>query len=276
MTVGLAETPVPINAKNVALNSDLNTNHLASLDSLRGLAALMVAIGHSFIAITFGGVDKLWVTPIWLIEPNDAIFAKLILFVGNGGSAVTVFFVLSGVVLGLSLDRDYSSWHVSYLRFLIKRVFRVYPAHFLVLLSVVAILFIFSAINPGTFAHASTWFNWYYRNLPNGESIARNLVLMDVFLNPVTWTLKVEMAVALTFPFLHSLSRIESSKVILSFVFLIGLYILGFLNPGSFFLPHLYEFYLGLMIPLYLPMLMGELKNSTKILSCRFRYFYFC
>jgi peptidoglycan/LPS O-acetylase OafA/YrhL len=272
MAVCGVETTVPIYTEKIALNTDVNTNHLTSLDSLRGLAALMVAIGHSFIAITFSGVDKLWATPIWLIEPNDAIFAKLVLFVGNGSSAVTVFFVLSGVVLGLSLDRDYSSWQVSYRRFLIKRVFRVYPAHILVLLSVVAILFLFSAINPGTYVDASTWFNWYYRNLPNGENIARNLMLLDVFLNPVTWTLKIEMAVALIFPALHWLSRIASKKVVVNVFLLIGLFILGVLNPASFFFSHLYKFYLGLLIPLYLPMVMSDWRKITQIFTLLFSF----
>jgi peptidoglycan/LPS O-acetylase OafA/YrhL len=125
--IGDAVKAVPSSNKGIDLVPDKTLSHLAPLDALRALAALMVALGHSFIAMTFDGVDKLWITPIWLLESDKALFAKLVLFVGNGAAAVTVFFVLSGVVLGLSLDRDYSITRHSCCRFLIKRAFRIYP-----------------------------------------------------------------------------------------------------------------------------------------------------
>ena len=214
----------------------------------------MVAIAHSFIAITFSGVDKIWETPIWSIEPTDAIIAKLILFVANGQAAVSIFFVLSGIVLGLSLDHDQSGVIRRYLKFLTKRIFRIYPAHIFTLLIICTTIIAFSAVNPGTFAYSSTWYNWYYRSLPDSTGIIRNLFLIDVFLNPVTWTLKVEMGVAVIFPVLHFISRTRNNAAIwMHLSILTVLILLAIIYSDGVFIPHVYKFYLGLLLPLYLP-----------------------
>src|SRR4051812_24934695 len=72
------------------------------LDAVRGIAALMVAWGHSFIAVKFSGQDLLWTRP----EPAgwDARIVSALMYAFDGTVAVTTFFILSGIVLGLSLD----------------------------------------------------------------------------------------------------------------------------------------------------------------------------
>jgi peptidoglycan/LPS O-acetylase OafA/YrhL len=101
--------------------------HFTNLETLRGLAALMVAVAHSFIALTFGGIDQLWGRPVWSIPIGqvDTFIASLILAFANGGAAVTIFFILSGVVLGLSLDLSAIQNNLlkRYINFLIKRIF---------------------------------------------------------------------------------------------------------------------------------------------------------
>ena len=46
----------------------------------------------------------------------------------NGRAAVTLFFVLSGFVLGLAIRRAEGSFVREYFRFAIRRIFRIWPA----------------------------------------------------------------------------------------------------------------------------------------------------
>jgi peptidoglycan/LPS O-acetylase OafA/YrhL len=125
------------------------------------------------------------------------------------------------------------------------------------MLIICAAIIIFGIANPGNFEKSSMWYNWYYRSIPNFQSIIRNVLLLDVFLNPVTWTLKVEVVVALFFPALHLISRIKcKNAVFLQLTILSILLWLALSNPGGGgTLPHVYKFYLGLLIPIYGPQL---------------------
>ena len=85
------------------------TDHIVELQSLRGIAASIVMVGHALIYYD---------NPSWF-------YAFALAF--NGRSAVVVFFVLSGYVLTRSL------WNarfdkVTVVRFYIQRFFRIYPA----------------------------------------------------------------------------------------------------------------------------------------------------
>jgi len=223
-----------------------------NLESLRGLAALMVAFAHSYSAISFSGVDKLWDLSVWQVGELDALFAKFILIFCNGAAAVTIFFVLSGVVLGLSLDASMQPFPQRYVEFLIKRIFRIYPSHLFVLFGICMLLFFSGWVNPGTFERATTWYNWFYLSLPDIRSVLNNALLLQVLLNPVTWTLAVEVAVALIFPLLHTSSRHPFRPAVLQSFILICLIVLPKLLPQHYILlPHIYKFYAGLLIPIY-------------------------
>ncbi len=96
-------------------NIDRSEKHFKYLDSARGVAALMV-FGSHFIARTF----------------QTKMNVHYFFFVFNGNDAVSFFFVLSGfvlsykyVVLGKPLDIK---------QFYVSRVFRLFPAYFLVVL----------------------------------------------------------------------------------------------------------------------------------------------
>src|SRR5262245_26063246 len=93
------------------------------LESLRGLAAMMVAFGHAFLVI------------------DGRIFSGLF-YVFNGHAAVTLFFVLSGYVLGLALRRAEGPVGREYVRFGIRRILRIYPAF------VIGTLFVLVGLRP--------------------------------------------------------------------------------------------------------------------------------
>src|SRR6266481_367997 len=91
------------------------------LESLRGLAALIVAINHGQSA---------------MIEPDGAPKAfDWIIYHLNPGSAVVIFFVLSGYVLGASLSSD-----TNYISYAVRRALRIIPAFaFSVLFAAIAL-----------------------------------------------------------------------------------------------------------------------------------------
>ncbi len=90
------------------------------LDSVRGLASLMVVLYH-FVGWQFQG------RPEW-IHGLSIVF--------NGSDAVSLFFVLSGFVLTYKYFRQDKSLplQIDYPKYLIGRIFRLYPAFLVTLL----------------------------------------------------------------------------------------------------------------------------------------------
>src|SRR5258705_2181071 len=93
---------------------------LRSLDSLRGVAAILVVL-HHWVFIFWG--DHLPYRHPQDIRQvaTDAWFH----FCTFGPAAVQVFFALSGFVLTLALMRDEDTYAV----FILKRVIRIYPPY---------------------------------------------------------------------------------------------------------------------------------------------------
>jgi peptidoglycan/LPS O-acetylase OafA/YrhL len=186
------------------------------LEALRGVAALMVVGFHAF--------QDPWTR---------------ILF--NGGAAVTLFFVLSGYVLGLSLRRGTGTILQQYCLFLWHRVFRLYPAYFITTL-VFWIYWQWYPFGEGGVGPRSFFEDLHLSHLQQ----IKNFLFLDQSLNVVTWSLKVEMIGSIVLPLLHFLSRklrwrgwilLFAAMVLLSFV------------PGSGNSRRsLYMFYLGYLV----------------------------
>jgi peptidoglycan/LPS O-acetylase OafA/YrhL len=162
------------------------------LEALRGVAALMVALAHSMGAIR--------------ITTDQAAFAKRALaLIANGGAGVTIFFILSGHVLGLSLLRAHSHPMREWPAFVYRRVRRIYPA--------MTICLLFCWIYFANFYHvaryeaASADYYMLWQQGANWTRFLENFSLADNYLNPVTWTLRVEMVGALVFPLLFYVKR---------------------------------------------------------------------
>ena len=139
---------------------------LSALDSLRGLAALLVVTFHCWklglYAPPAGLQARLWSwTPL-----NLAI---------TGRPPVILFFVLSGFVLACSLERPGSG---SAARFLIRRLCRVYlPFVASVLLSIIA----YDLTRPEEIGGLSTWFNHLaWTEPPTVELVVTHLLMLGV------------------------------------------------------------------------------------------------
>jgi peptidoglycan/LPS O-acetylase OafA/YrhL len=221
--------------------------YLKHLNGLRAFAMLAVAMNHSLIVFSFDGNRRLYDYPPFstLEHSGEIIIRTLMLLFANGFLAVTFFFTLSGFVLGLSLDRYSKDHFISYYgRFVIRRIFRLYPAHFIILILIV--LYYNFLHQPLYSSVASQWFHLF--STLSGVTIkefARNLIFVDSSLNSVTWVMKYQVTAVFILPFLHFLSR----RLNLNNILVVGLlYYLGLIIELSI-LKYLYVFYLGLMLP---------------------------
>ncbi len=160
------------------------------LEAIRGIAALMVALSHSMGAIL-------------LTTPGDHWLKQASNVLGNGGAGVTIFFVLSGHVLGLSLEtiniHPIRYWPL----FMLRRVFRIYPAMLVCLGSCTAYLAWVHI--PSKFSAASRAYYDYWQYGGDWNLFFKSALLIDNYINPVTWTLQVEILGAMAFPIFYTI-----------------------------------------------------------------------
>jgi Predicted acyltransferases len=168
-----------------------------SLDGLRGLAALSVVLHHWLYCFT-----SFWKTPFQLFGAGYFGSAALLLpplypFV-NGGGAVLIFFVLSGFVLTLGLDRPQAP---SYGAYILNRFVRIYPAFAGgILLAALGVALVGYAPIVGL----SDWFNRNWSEPLSAALIAGHLAMLGgddwITLNNVMWSLVIELRIAIIMP----------------------------------------------------------------------------
>lgn len=198
------------------------------LDSTRGLAALSVAIYHI--------IESHWG---WMKE------AKLSYLIFNGSDAVAMFFVLSGLVLSLKyIRKDIEITPKEYRKFIVARLFRLYPAFLFVLI---------------------VQYVYMYWDVPTWEFIKGTLVNKYRFLNEAVlvrnqhtiflpdWTLGVEMAMSILVPFMLIIMR-KSQQL---FIYML----IGFVFMGKGYISEFaLHFGLGMLICLHF----DKIVNMTK------------
>ena len=99
------------------------SRRIGYLDSIRGMAALAVVIFHANMWLDFTKDSNF----------NSSVPIHILNIFFNGHNAVCLFFVLSGYVLSLKYVQKNNA-EVSYIEFIIKRAFRLYPAYWFVLI----------------------------------------------------------------------------------------------------------------------------------------------
>lgn len=229
--------------------------HVTYLDTIRGLAALTVITEHFIIA--YG------------LPCENALCQKILdsaplNFWWNGSAAVSMFFVLSGLVLSLKYFRlghspDLQSFNLS--GYIIGRLFRIWLPYCVILL-VSAGLYLQTVESPmlKTIIPPSDWIIEMWHNHPLTvtdmvrESFLLNLPDMVVLL-PQAWTLTIELVLSLLLPV--GLLLAERGTAWLIFFALLAVTLLGV----SFFLLH---FLLGLMIARHYPAIAGYLERNNR------------
>ncbi|BCL91989.1 hypothetical protein MAFF211479_16900 [Ralstonia solanacearum] len=169
------------------------------LESLRGIAALGVAIFHALIWIAFGAERALFTQTVESVHGVQVTIARTILSAFCGPAAVIVFFVLSGFVLARSLRKE-PLGAAMYIGYCLKRVMRILPA---LALSIAIVLVYLAVFYPGyqAFPAASIWFNWWYKEPITVVDVVKNLAMVSSSLNSNAWTLRIEMLASFALPF---------------------------------------------------------------------------
>ena len=213
------------------------------LESLRGIAALMVALGHCFLVFEVDGLSNV-AEPAWGELPGyRSWITRLLLIIFNGPAAVTVFFVLSGYVLGVSLQRQPQSVKGSF-AFLLRRVCRIYPVHLValgVMIWFLATLHVHRAYVPAS----DVYIGWYDLELST-HLMMMNAALFNNELNPVSWTLTIEMGISVAIPLMYFIVAGQSQiRNVVLFVVLVGA---SWMLPNNQIGRFAFVFFLGLML----------------------------
>lgn len=227
-----------------------NASFSPGLGALRGLAALGVVLFHVFLVIPIAGIDA---PHLERFDPSDGplLAQHLFLALFNGRGLVVMFFVLSGCVLAMSLQRASSFGFRNLPGYWIRRGFRLYPLLiFVATLGALLQLQIGSAEIDGV----TVWAGWHY-NTPKDLLLwewLKNATAYSSSLNGPAWSIRVELIASAIFPLLYlvALSRIG---------LLIGTIVLVsamFLAPGdadNYARMNLFTFcfFIGAAIPLY-------------------------
>ena len=158
------------------------------LESLRGLAALIVCVHHGMSVFA---------------DNARLVVMDALMFAFNSAAAVIFFFVLSGYVLGRALERD-----GEFVTYLVRRLFRLLPPFVVVVLFTFACERLFridpipSGLMPG--------FQRMFWPQPTWDALWDNLLLSSFKVNGPTWTLLTELLGALMLPFVVAVHvRIE-------------------------------------------------------------------
>lgn len=190
---------------------------------MRGVAALIVAFGHSMTVLTYGQVSSLS-----HIESIPAFFFVL-LFQQN--SAVILFYILSGFVLSLTLERN-----GDYAKFLISRILRIMP------MAIVSVLVVgaYMSIPRVDLPNATGWFNTL---LPKEADYLANLTLFKTDMNGVLWSIKVELLIAPFIPLFYWIAKRTDRHILI----VCGLALLNLAFPPQHVASIAYCFYLGIV-----------------------------
>ncbi len=152
------------------------SGHVPALDGLRGIAILLVLV-HAFDVIVPGGT----------------LAAVVDMFLNIGWIGVQLFFVLSGfLITGILLDTSGSPGY--YRNFMARRILRIFPLYYGVLIAAFVVLPLIVTVPPSHGEH-QLWLWLYVENFtaPFGGSEA---------LFPHFWTLCVEEQFYLLWPLL--------------------------------------------------------------------------
>jgi peptidoglycan/LPS O-acetylase OafA/YrhL len=148
---------------------------------LRGLAALVVVASHAWRS---PWNDPSGGTTTFLTLSAEHVYGgwttDVLTILGNGSAAIDLFFVISGFVLLQSLTRGPDSNGVNAARFVVVRVFRIYPA---VLVTIGTFILIFYATGASICSPAAH----------EPIKLLRNALLLDAEIVGVMWTLRIEM-----------------------------------------------------------------------------------
>jgi peptidoglycan/LPS O-acetylase OafA/YrhL len=207
------------------------------VESLRALGAMAVAAYHAF-GWTLHGVVLFPETPWKDTGPLQNAIGQAVFSIVPAHAALMVFFVISGFVLRLSLEHGPARFAPAAARFLLGRVFRIYPVvMFSVLLTAVLLAM-------GSAKHGQGL------EFPSAERSISNLLLFDVSMNGPLWALQVELLMMPAILCLYFLERRTGPTLILGVAVISTA--LAYSNRWALWPPlstNVFPFILGMVVP---------------------------
>jgi peptidoglycan/LPS O-acetylase OafA/YrhL len=218
--------------------------HLRQLDGMRGIAALIVFGWH---ATTITRTMP-WILAVTRLTPFGVLF--------SGAAAVAFFFVLSGFVLNLTytaIETYPPRWWVE---FIVKRVFRIYPAYVVVIVAAAAMKFAGrGASDPFSRTMLQDWYITYWNEHFTLSDVLRTVAMAIPaakarVLDAPIWSLLVEMRISMIFP-LVILACNGRRKLVTDLLLLVCAYVACYLTAfrlGVATVAHLPHFVLGALL----------------------------
>jgi peptidoglycan/LPS O-acetylase OafA/YrhL len=209
------------------------SGHDARLQSLRGLAALAVLVGHATLICP----------PTTYSIAIGAVFEQ--------DSAVIFFYVLSGFVLSAKLRREPFAWP----RWIGDRSVRLLPVFWASI--VYAIPIMLSLLQHPHFAGASQWFNGSLNFDASLGMFADNFSAYSPSLNGTLWSVQVELCAVIFFPllvFLIDRLSLRANALVLAALLIVTQQALlpwALQSPSLFSrsIGYIYCFYIGALLP---------------------------
>lgn len=245
------------------------TSRYIQLDSLRGIAALSVFFSHAIgmipideIFLHSEGIGLIMLNSVWsffFLSPMHALF--------DGEAAVNLFFVLSGFCLSLPYLNKRNQKKLRIKEFIVRRIFRIYPAY---IFAILFAIFLKNIYQYPSAEYISEWGGTFFRwdTIPLKEYIYFLSLILNFdtkLLNPPSWSLVIEMRMAIIMPLFILLTKMDriKGKFLLYVIFLmVALYIkislYGIITYGPLF-------FLGIFIAKYLEIISIFINQCNKI-----------
>jgi peptidoglycan/LPS O-acetylase OafA/YrhL len=228
--------------------------HIDSLTALRGVAAYLVVFSHCrrLVEADYFG---------------EVVYSSPLRLVDAGTFGVVLFFALSGCTLYLSYGREpVTPDNVA--RFILRRIFRVYPA-FLASLLTYAVLDV--VVRNVVGFPESSWISTFgkiadVRIVGEYLSFSFNLFGHMDYFNNAYWSLPVEFQFYLLFPAFVVLLRIHPLALLLTAISLFAVNSVLKIHFLTFELA--WQFVAGIAVAWFLQCTRSRLPNSMLLIAC--------
>jgi len=221
-----------------------------SLHAMRGIASLIVLLLHVQNGVTENLLGGLYTNPF------------------NGMTAVTFFFALSGLVLGISIAKRDINFE-NYVEYGIRRFFRIMP------------LLAFTVTIGGAYVYfISPYMRFHFPNDGKEFTVLKwisGYVGYSMKPNPPIWSMHIEIVASILLPFMILSGRSLRAVVLTGLGFLVFACLpLGLHNYWNFFM---IDFFMGASILLWGPKLKAFLsrldaKKFWMVVGATFAVFY--
>jgi peptidoglycan/LPS O-acetylase OafA/YrhL len=214
-------------------------SHVTAFDTVRGLAALSVVFSH-FLGAYGWPTKSVAARQAWTYSPLHIFW--------DGFAAVSLFYVLSGLVLSIKYFRDTKQPDLSQFRishFVTSRVFRIWAPYLAIFILSYGVRRWVGYFEGDTIPPVNPWlFSTWNGSIPLGQLLCEGFLLQsgDYSLVPQGWTLPIELWISFLVPVGIYLASRHTGWLVFFTVLLIG-------PLGSTY--YIFHFAVGILIAKY-------------------------